>query len=214
MNIVTSLTLAYMLILFGAIVVRLCICPRKERLKQIKSFKHGKFALIYFAVIPLFFLAQRFNGQSTDGAFWLSVRACVEVVVLRFDYATIAPLAAQNLLYHIAIEVLFSLVVLNTLMFTLSFCGQWMYNRIILLLVKKSKKTVAVVGTNKNALDILGSVPQGHRAILFGELTPELKDEVHLRRAAYYPLKDEDDLGILWDLRTFQKSQHICDFIA
>lgn len=199
MNIVIILTLVYMFSLFGAIVFRLAKCPREERLKRLKNFKHGKFALIYLAVIPLFFLAHRYNGQSIDGAFWLSVRACIEVVVLRFDFAAVAPLLTENVLYHVAIECLFSLVVLNTLMFTLSFCGQWLYNRVSLFIARRSrKKIVAVIGSGKNALDILCSVPKGYKAILFCELTPELKEKAYLCGAAAYALKSGDDLGILF----------------
>ncbi len=208
MKIVTSLTLVYMVALFAAIVVWLAKCSRKERLKRVKSFKHGKFAFIYISAIPLFFLAYRFNGQPVDGAFWLSIRTCFETVVLKFDFNTIAPLAAQDLLYHIAIEVLFSLVVLNTVMLTLSFCGQWLYNRLLRFITRKFRKNiVAVIGTDKNALDILGSVPKGHKAILFGGLTPELREEVFLRRAAAYNIKDEDDLGVLFQklFKNFKK---------
>ena len=197
MNIVIILTLVYMLALLTAIVVWLAHCSRKERLKRLKNFKHGRFAFIYLAVIPLFFLAQRFNGQTVDGAFWLSVRACIEVVVLRFDFATVSPLLQENILYHVAVEMLFSLVLLNTLMLTLSFCGQWLYNRLSFLLAKLlKKKLVIVVGTDKNALDILASVPKGYKGILIAPLTPALKEKAYLRKAACFEPTDEDDLAI------------------
>ena len=61
------------------------------------------------------------------------------------------------------------------------------------------KKVVAVIGTNHNALDILRSVPKGHRAILFGELTPELKDEAYLLGVAAYQLRSEKDFGKVFD---------------
>ncbi len=197
MNIVIILTLIYMLALLTAITVWLLKDSRKERLKRVKSFKRGKFAFAYIAGVPLFFLAYRFNGQSIDGAVWLSIRTCIEAVVLKFDYNTVAPLLTENVLYHVAIEFLFSLIILNTFMLILSFCGQWLYNRVVLFRARKfRKKVVAVIGTGKNALNLLSSVPEGNAAILFGELTPEVKDEAYLRHAATYRLKSGDDLGV------------------
>ncbi len=204
MNVVIILCLVYMLALCGTIAFRLVKCSRKERLKRLKGFKHGKFALIYFAAIPLVFLAQRFNGQSVDGALWLSVRASVEFVVLKFDYNTVAPLIAQSVLYHAAVEILFTLILCNTLMLTASLCGQAVANRISLFLTTKlRKKVVLVMGTDENSLQILGSVPKGHRAVLLGEMTPALKDEAYVRKADYWNLKDKDkeNLGELLEKR-------------
>lgn len=196
MNIVIILTLVYMFALLTAVVVWLASCPRKERLKRIKSFKRGKFAFIYIAAVPLFALAHTANGKTPDGAFWLSIRTCIEAVVLKFDYATIEPLALENVLYHVAVEFLFSLIILNALMLTLSFCGQWIYDRLYLFATRLSRrKAVAVVGTGNHALDILASVPKGQRAVLFGDLTPELKDTAYLRHAGTCQLKDGDELG-------------------
>ena len=196
MNIVIIFTLIYMLALLTAIVVWLADCSRKERLKRVKNFKRGKFAFIYIAAIPLFFLAYKYNGQTADGAIWLSVRSCIEAVVLKFDYSNIVPLLTESLLYHVAIECLYSLIILNTLLLTLSFCGQWLYNHLSFLFAKLlKKKLVAVVGTDKNALDILASVPKGYKGILIAPLTPALKEEAYLRKAACFEPTNEDDLA-------------------
>ncbi len=193
MNTVIILTIIYMVALFVAIVVWLANCSRKERLARLKNFKRGRFVFIYFAVIPLFFLAHRFVGKSVEESLWSAVGACFEVVVLKFDYGAVAPLLAESVLFHAAVEVLFSLVILNTLLFTLSFCGQWVYNRASLLIAGKcSKKVVVIIGTTQNALHLLGSVPKGQKAVLFDELTPELKDEAFLRGAAACSVKEEN----------------------
>ncbi len=196
MNIVIIITLVYMIALFVAIIVWLTNCSKDERLNRLKDFKRGKFVFIYFAVFPLFFLANRFNGENIEGAIWLSIHDCFSVAVLQFDYATVYPLLTENLLYHIALEILFSLVVLNAIIFTLSFCWQWLYNRISLFFLRRSRKNaVVVIGTNSNALNILESVPKGYKAVLIGNVTREIKDEAYLRKAGYISLKKDDDLG-------------------
>lgn len=70
MNIVVGICLVYMLGLFIEITVRLITLSRKDRLSYVKNFKRGQFALIYLAMIPLYFLAYRYNGVSTDGSVW------------------------------------------------------------------------------------------------------------------------------------------------
>ena len=195
MNTVIILTLVYMLALFTAIVVWLSMCSRAERLKRVKNFKRGKFAFIYLAVIPLFFLAYRYNGQTAEGAFWLAVSECIDVVALGFDYATVAPLMGANLLYRVAVELLFSLVVLNTLMFTASVCAQALANRVSLIISRLRRRVVVVAGTGENTLDILDSVPKKYCAVFLGAMTPQLKEDVRVRRAAYCNLKDPADLG-------------------
>lgn len=198
MNIVIIISLVYMLALVTAIVIWLAKCSREERLKRLKSFKYGKFAFIYLAVIPLFYLARRFGEQSVDSSFWLSVRACAEVTLLQFDFITVAPLCAESVLYHIAIEILFTLVLLNALIFTMSLCGQWVYNRVSLFVtLKLRKKVVAVIGTDKNTLNILDSVPKGHKAVLFETPDAELKDAVFLRKAAYCNADSDNKVGTL-----------------
>ncbi len=193
MTAVTILCLIYMLALTGGIAFWLARCSRKDRLKRLKSFKLGKFVLIYFAAIPLFFLAERFNGHAIEEAVWLAICACFDVVKLSFDYTVVAPLAAESMLFHVTADLLFCLVVLNAIMFTLSFCGQWLFNRISLLRAKRSKKMVVVIGESGSIPSLLHSVPKGYRAILAGELTPALKDEAFLSGAAYCGLPAEND---------------------
>lgn len=198
MNIVTILCLIYMFALLGAIIFWLAKCSRKERLKRLKSFKRGKFAFIYFAAIPLFFIAYRFNGQTIDGALWMSIRSCIEIVVLKFDYATVAPLMAENLLFHIAIELLYSLIILNTLVLTASVCGQTFINFISLMFAEKfRKKVVVVVGFDANTIDILSTVPKSSKKILFCPKGSDLCDEAFVKKSAYRQLRNDEDFGEL-----------------
>ena len=198
MNIVIIFCLIYMFALVAAFVFHMVKGSRKERLKRLKSFKRGKFALIYFAAIPLFFIAYRFNGQTIDGAVWLSIRSCIEIVVLKFDYATVAPLISVNLLFHIAIELLYSLIILNTLVLTASVCGQAFINYISLIYAEKiCKKTVAVIGSDANTLDILSTVPKGSKKILICHKDSDMRDAAFAKKAAYRQLRNDEDFGEL-----------------
>lgn len=64
MNYVIAICFAYMLAILVSFIIRLTTLSRKNRLKYVKNFKRGKFAVIYIAMIPLYFLAYRYNGVS------------------------------------------------------------------------------------------------------------------------------------------------------
>ena len=197
MNYIIAICLIYMLAILTAVVVQLAISSRKDRLKQIKNFKRGKFALIYFALIPLYFLAFRHNGLAVDGALWQAFNASVEAVVLKYHYSDVASLMNANLFYKITVELGFALITLNAVMFSVSFCGQFVMNLVSSFVTRKfKKKVVVVVGYNQNSIDILKSIKKQHgKAVLMGKLTPELRDNAFLYRANYINLSPEDDFG-------------------
>ena len=197
MNTVIAICLVYMLAIFTIAVVQLAKATRKERLKRIKNFKRGQFALIYLAVIPLYLIAHLHNGLSGDEAFWRSLQNAVEIVILKYDYSSAAPLMAANLFYKITLELAFTLVALNALMFTVSLCGQRFLNFVSLLATRLfRKKVIVVVGHNPNSVDILKSVTKEHgKAILVGTMSPELRDDAFLNHADYAGLSQDDDLG-------------------
>lgn len=212
MNVVISICLIYMITVVLIVAVQLLKSSRKERLKQIKNFKRGKFALIYIAIFPLYVLAQRYNGTSIDGSIWNALKACFEIVVLKYDYSTVAPLMATNLLYKIAVETAFMLVALNAIMFSISFGGQRFLNFLSLFFTRLfRKKVVVVVGYNPNSVDILKSVKENRlgRAALMDKLSPEMRDDAYLSHADCVDLSKDDDLGkrFLKLFKTFNKEK-------
>ena len=206
MNYVIAVCLGYILLLPIAAIVRLIRLSRREKLKYIKNFKRGKFALMYLAIIPLYFLAYRFNGVNIEGSLLNAVKSSVDIVILKYDYATVAPLMAANLFYKITVATAFALVAANAIMFSISFGGQFLLNALSCFFTYKfRKKVVIVVGNNPNSLDILGSVEkQRGKAVLMDKLTPDLRDEAFLRHADCIHLYKDEDFGK--KLRKFSKT--------
>ena len=206
-----AICLIYMLAILITVIVQLSTASRKERLKQIKSFKRGKCALIYFAVVPLYFLAYRYNGAAVEAAIWNSVKSCIDIVVLKYDYATVAPLMAANLFYKITIETTFALIALNAFMFSISFCGQFLLNFFSLFVTSRlRKKVIVVVGNNPQSIEILKSIKKKQgKAVLMDQMSRELRDEAYLNRADCVNLSKEDDVGkkIYKLFRKFDKKQ-------
>ena len=99
MTIITAICLVYMILVAGIVFVRFVMADSK--LKFVKGFKKGWFALIYFAAIPLFAMAHHYNGVSVDGSLFSAIKSTMDLIVLEYDYETIALLANANLFYMI-----------------------------------------------------------------------------------------------------------------
>lgn len=208
MNYVIAICLAYMLAIFTTMTVRLITLSRKERLQYLKNFKRGKFALIYIALIPLYFLAYRHNGVNIDGSIWQAINSCIETVVLKFPFNATSALMNENLFYQITVELGFALVTLNALMFTLSLGGQVVFNVISLWITRHfRKRVVVVVGYNSNSLDIIKSVDKKiGKAVLICKASPQAQDDAFVFRADYVNFDGENfDAKILQLFGKFDK---------
>ena len=193
---VTLICLLYMLAIVAVVIVRLCRSSRKERLTRLKSFKRGKFVFIYAAMIPLYYLAYRYNGVSVEGSLLQCIATGIETVVLKFPYSTLSALMNANLFYHITVIFGFVLVILNALAFTASLCGQLVVNAVSLLITRcLRKKVVVVVGYNQGSLDIIKSIDKSMgKAVLAHKHSREAQDDAFILRADYLSF-DGENLG-------------------
>ena len=210
MTYVLIICLLYMFALVFAFVWRLKKADRKGRLEYIKSFKRGKFVLIYFVVLPLYYLAYRYNGKSVADSFWTAIKTSIDIVMLKYDYSAVEALLKSNLFYNIVLQMAFSLILVNTLLFTFSIWGQALMNMFSLLYTRFcARKVVVVVGYNPNSVDIIKSVTKKHgKAVLMDKASREMKDDALACRANYVDLSD-GDLGekLLRLFRKFNKKK-------
>lgn len=194
---VAIISIVYMLAIFLFIVCRFFGYSRKERIRFFKNFKKGKFALIYFASIPLYAATFYTNGYNAGGAFLKSIRSTIELIVLKFDYDSVKDIMAQNLAFRIAMIMCFTLVTLNAAMFTFSVCGRAATNAISLLYTRLfGKNVVVVIGNNKHSQSIVDSADDGKvRLILMGIPDENGKDEMFAFRRAFVSLKEDENAG-------------------
>lgn len=159
METVIALCLVCMIAIVVTTVVRLCVANRAKRLKYLKNFKKGKFALIYIAAIPLYWMAIYHNGTPIGGAFLLAIRSCVDLIVLKFDYNSVASLMADNLFFRVTMDICFALVAVNAAIFALTLFGRGLSNSIRLTKARYfSHKVYVVVGFNEQSKQIIKSI--------------------------------------------------------
>ncbi|MCH5161312.1 MAG: hypothetical protein J1G04_04695 [Clostridiales bacterium] len=197
MNYVIAICIAYMSAILIAVTCRLIISPRKEKLEYVKNFKRGKFALIFFAAIPLYYLAYRYNGTRVDGSFWLAIKSSLELVTLKYEYSVAAPLMAESLLYMVAIEFAYTLVAMNAVLFIFSLFGQFIMNQTSFLCTRLfRKRIVVVVGYNPNSIDIVKSINKKiGKAVLMGNSDSKLREAAFINRANYVGMSSDADIG-------------------
>ena len=197
MNYVIAICLLYMVVLFVVIATRLIFTTRKDRWNKIKNFKRGDFVAIYLVVVPLFFVGFRYAGDSVGDSLWKAIGECFNVVTLKFSFSGVSALLEASALYKVAIYLLFSLSLLNAIVFTLSFCGLYVLNGISSVITRWfRKKVVVVVGYNKNSLDILSSVTRDNgKAILLGEISPKMREDAIVYHADCANFSSSDNLG-------------------
>lgn len=168
---------------------------RAEKIEFIRSFKKGKFALIYFAMLPLYFIGRLFGGERALYAIFGSFCNVVRLVVLQYDVSNIKLLFEQNVVYSVAVTFGFVLVGLNALLLTLSLTIQRIsefFNYHVFIYSKKEK--TIIIGYNEESLSVYDSCSVKNK-ILSDLLTDTQKDALYMRGAKYYDAKTWCVLG-------------------
>lgn len=194
--IVTSLCLAYMVALVAVFVYKIVTYNREGRLKYLKGFKKGKFSLVYFVTIPLYYIGIRYSGSSVGGAILKAIKSSVETVVLKFGYDNISALMDVNPFFKGVTGLCFALIVVNAVIFITAFTGERVYNRI----KKRSidlfaTEVYVVIGYGKNTRSVIKSIKGKRNVILVADKADDaVRDFAYAQRIAV--IERSKDRGI------------------
>lgn len=202
-NTIAAVCLAYMAAVVAVTVVPICRAQgRREKLRLLRNFKRGNFVLIYFAAIPLYWMAHVFNGEQIGAGLLLAIKSCVDLVVLKYDYSSAAALMAANTFYRAVIDISFVLVAVNAVVFSFTLVGQRMFNFIANRRSFSAKKLYLIVGFNKENIAVLKSVREERgRAVLICKGEKEAADEVFLAGRSYVRVSGADAVGAFIEKR-------------
>ena len=197
MNAVIAICLIYMTGTVAYNAAKFFSGTRADRLAYLKSFKSAKVFVLYFAAIPLYYLAHRYNGTPAGGAILNAVRNTVEVVVLKYNYEATAALAEANIFYRVTLDICRVLVAANALVFVSSVTGEKFYIRFKAAVAPLYKKIYVVIGFNEADKAILRSIKKNPSsvAVLLSEYSSEAEDFAFVNKAGYIPVGDYDALN-------------------
>lgn len=196
---ITSLCFVYMIGLLVFLLYRFFSSDGHKRLKFLKSFKRGKFALIYISALPLYIMGCIYNGMTFGTGILKGLQNTIELVVLKFNAGDVANLMQDNLFFRVTMSLCFSLVIINTIVFTITLFAQKSINKIRLLNVAHYEETVyVIVGANEHNFDILKSIKAGNSkaAVIFlADLDKEVEDKLFVLRTPYYKFRNGGNLA-------------------
>lgn len=196
LTVTCAVTLVYMAAWIGWIIVDLCRSDRKSRWKQLKNFKQGKFALIFLAAVPLYFMAHLYNGGDVISSVWSTLESVIALVVLAFDYGTLSALAQASWLYAVAVNVCFTLVVANAVLFSAAFFGKKIVNAFALWRIKRcSQKVVLFVGDNEETLTMLSKMKNGQGRVAWMTASREKDNDCFLSLSCPWIPFDYQDIA-------------------
>lgn len=210
MNVVIALCLVCMLAIVVGVIVRLFLLNREEKLKFLKGFKKGQFALIYMVAIPMYWMGIAYSGASIWESLLRSVKATIELVVLSYNYSMVSALMADNVFYRAVMDICFVLVTLNAILFAVTIFHRKMFNFAEKVkMTKGSKKVFVVVGYNEHNVDIIKSADEKTDVVLLSESTDEILDFCYAQKVAHIKFEKGDDLDktLIKTFKDFTKKQ-------
>ena len=135
---------------------------RKQKIEFIRQFKKGKCTIIYFAAIPLYWMAAIHGGASPLPSFFTAINKTMTLVVLRFDVDSLAALMAENILFSVCVYACFTLVLLNAMLFALSFMQERIWELMHRSLWRLRRNKLVIFGNSEENLSIYFSEKREH----------------------------------------------------
>ncbi len=184
--IVSVICFVYLLTLLVFTVCRFFLNDREERYEFLKKFKKGSCFLVYFASIPLYFIANLYNGTALFSSLSSSLSNGVELIVLKADWVLVKPLMQNNVIFMITFYFCYALVIVNSFLFVFAIKGMDIINLINFKRALSQKDCVdVVVGYNDGNKQIVSSITKkGKIAILLADKERYL-DKESIRKFTY-----------------------------
>lgn len=199
MSIVIWLCFAIMIAILATSIVNIARRGRADRLEYYKNYKKGKFWAIYFVAIPLFYLANKFNGSAADEAFFDAVKLSVDLVVLKYDYSAVKPLMEANSAFKAVMWLCFVMVALNASFLAVTIVYRRVLNHVWKERAKNAKKCYVVVGFNPQNKSIVKSIAKkGESAnciVVAKEVNEDLKKFAFVEKVSYAKVESTDDFA-------------------
>ena len=160
-NIMRFITIICFILLTAIVlnfIINLIIKNRRQRIEFLRSFKKGKFTIIFFILLPLYFIGELYNKINVIDAFFDTITTTMGLVVLKYDISDIKALMDDDSFYRITIYYSYILICINAIVFAISIFAEHLWHRFQIFKSKLSKKPqLYLFGNNSSNLLIYKS---------------------------------------------------------
>jgi len=177
---------------------------RRQKIEFIRQFKKGKCAIIYFAAIPLYLMAYIHSGEPWLPSFFSAINKTVSIVVLRFDFDALSGLMAENALFTACVYLCFTLVLLNAMLFALSFLQERIWEALHRAAFGLRRNRLIVFGYSPENLLICSSEKTRASAVA-AELSEKERTELYSRKIASFRTSAPAELASRVLKRSFKR---------
>lgn len=122
--IITALCFAVLSGEFIRGIVKVLFKGRQKRVEFLRSFKKGRFAVIYATAFPLCLLGHIHIGEKGLEAAFGALSEIFDIVVLKYDFIGVKALVAEDSFYRVTFYFCYVMAFLNVVLFTVSLANQ------------------------------------------------------------------------------------------
>ena len=190
-NIVIKIVTALCFVTLSAEVLRgivnITFKGRVRRIRFLRGFRKGRFAIIYAAALPLYCLGHIYEGQSIAKAFFNAVPKLFELVVLKYDFGDIEALMSDDLFYAVTVYFCFIMAGLNVVLVTVSFINQRVWEFLQGIKIKYClRDRLLIFGGNPQNVDIYKSDKSRVKAII-DKMSDDDRSDFYLKEISDIP---------------------------
>ncbi|MBQ8415051.1 MAG: hypothetical protein IJX58_07385 [Clostridia bacterium] len=192
-NVVTVICLAFLIIETLYLAGNIIFKKRKQQIAFVRSFKKGKFAVIYLTAIPLYLIGHLYTGTAPANAFFLAIHKIINLVVLKYDVSSIEALMLANELYKNTVYFCFILVGVNAILFTLSLTIQHIWCGIQgIMSVITSKPKLYLFGNNDQNVAIYLSDKGKRNKTIIDDISDEDCEKLYMEKVSFVSTPSPD----------------------
>ena len=194
LSVVSTICFVILIVALTALIAYLIFAGREKRIAFLKSYKYGKFALIYVVALPMYLVGHLYLQTELNffSALFSAIDKVAALVVLMYKMETIEGITYTW--YWINMYFIFTLVAVNAVLFVLSLTSQRLWQFWQKIKSKWSKKQkLYIFGYNDDSLAIYDSSNGGFKTIV-NSLSKEDSEKLYIKKISYISAQDECEL--------------------
>lgn len=167
---------------------------RKTRVTFLRSFKKGRFAVIYATAFPLCFLGYMHTGKEPLEAAFRALSEIFDIIVMKYDFQGVEALLRTDGFFRITFYFCYIMAFLNVVLFAVSLANQKVWEFRQWLKIRSCfKDRLFIFGANPENVDIYTSDNKRCK-IIVDKVSEKDREEYYLKNISYLSTESDEDV--------------------